>query len=207
MREDRGRHVSDQENNGIRDSHHVDSLVERLRSGEPDATAVVRQRVQRILAFRGFRIGHEDRLDLEQVVMTQIWQAVARPAFDPLGFWGFVEVVVARRCVDWIRAHRPVTDLDSLPAIVDPRENPLRDVLGRERQMLAAEALERLPEGCRELVELHAAGRRTYAEMAKILGRSEGALRVQMHRCIQRASRELKTLLRERSQGDHRRKV
>jgi DNA-directed RNA polymerase specialized sigma24 family protein len=78
--------------------------------GRPEAVNEVRQRVERIVAFRGYRIPTEEKRDLVQEVMTQLWSAVNRADFDAGGgFWGFVEVVTARRCVDWLRRRRPET--------------------------------------------------------------------------------------------------
>ena len=48
------------------------------------------------------------------------------------------------------------------------------------------------------MIELHLRSGLTYGEMAERLGKSEGALRVQMHRCVRRAQQ----LLRERLEED-----
>lgn len=176
-------------------------MVDRVRAGNAAATGEVRRRVRRILAFRGYRIPPEDRFDLEQIVLVQLWQAVRRAGFDTSGFWGFVEVLASRRAIDWLRARKPDTGLEPEHHFADPARGPLRLALDREQAELARTVLERLPEGCRELIGLHVRSGRTYAEIAERLGRSEGALRVQMHRCIQRAQRILGELLEAEDDG------
>ena len=79
----------------------------RMRLGEAAAVDHVRARVRKILAFKRLRIPGQDRDDLEQEIMTEVWQAVNRPGFDfTAGFWGFVEVVTSRRCIDWLRSRK-----------------------------------------------------------------------------------------------------
>lgn len=161
-----------------------------FRRGEAGAVEEVRLYVRRILTFRRLGIDPSSLPDLEQQVMTEVWRAALKPGFDPAaGFWGFVETVTARRCIDQLRTARPT---DELPESVrDARESPLEELLADERLRLARRVLAQLPAPCRELIELHTARRLTYREIAPILGRSEGALRVQMHRCVEAARRRL----------------
>ena len=131
-----------------------EELVAELRRGTPEAVQEVRERVRRILGFRGYRIPKADLADLEQEVMSQLWQAVNRPSFDAAkGFWGFVEVVAGRRCIDWLRTKKPVTELTD--EVHDGSAGPLRSVLAEERVRLAQAALAELGEPCRELIRLH----------------------------------------------------
>ncbi len=126
--------------------------------------------------------------------MTQIWNAVRRPDFDQAGFWGFVEIVVSRRCIDWLRRRRPESRLEDAGDVADLSLGPLGQILERERRELGREALAQLPEACRQLIELVTGQGKTYREAASILGRSEGALRVQMYRCIREAREVLAEL-------------
>ena len=117
--------------------------------------------------------------------MTQVWQAVNRTGFDPsLGFWKFIEVVTARRAIDWLRARRQEAELPD--EIVAPG-GPEQSAVARQRAQLAYGALAQLGKPCRDLIYLRIGMDRSYRELAQLLGRSEGALRVQMHRCVERA--------------------
>lgn len=165
----------------------TEAIVVRFRGGEPAITGEIRARVGRILAFRGWGIPPEDRLDLAQKIMTELWQAVQRPAFKSAGFWGLVEVVSSRRCIDWRRAQRDERSLDDIdePLMLGP--DALGSFLKKERLQQARRVLAQLPPSCRKLIRLNAWEGRSYREIAEILGASEGALRVQMFRCIRRA--------------------
>ncbi len=170
-----------------RSSENAESLQRRFKGGDGSATREVRARVRRILAYRGFGIGKEDRLDLEQTILLQLWQAVSEPGFRGEGFLGLVEIVASRRCIDWFRARRPETALDLVPPIGVRDPDPQRMVLRREQIEHVRAAVEQLPQACLELIRLHVSEGKPYAEIAAIVGRSEGALRVQMHRCIRKA--------------------
>lgn len=185
----------------------AESIARGLQRGEAWAIAEVEGRVGRILAFRGYRIPPQDREDLGQEVMTQVWQAVKRPGFDPGGgFLGFVELVTARRSVDWLRAQRQEAPLGE--GVADSRATPAEETMDRERTRLAAAAVDGLEAPCRELIRLHVGLGKGYREISRLLGRSEGALRTQMHRCIQTARRLLEqeeAVARERAEpGDAR---
>ena len=167
------------------DQSNSTAIAFAFRRGEPDAVRQVRDRVRRIIGYRRYRIQAADRKDLEQEVMTQLWQAASRSTFDPgAGFWGFVEVVASRRCIDWFRSRRPEELLDD--SFIDTGEDPLERSLALERSALVTRALERLDKESRELILLQAGVGRSYRELASLLGKSEGALRVQMHRSVKR---------------------
>ena len=168
-------------------SAQVAAMAQRFRDGDSTATERIRERVRRVVGFRGYGIPPEDRVDLVQAILLQVWQAVKRPDFDYTGFWGFVEIVTSRRCIDWRRTRKVGTGLERVLTTPDPGADPLGEALQREKAELAQAALARLPEDCRELIRLHAGRGKTYSEIAESLGKSEGALRVQMHRCIKRA--------------------
>lgn len=139
----------------------------------------------RIIAFGRYRIPRDDQDGLQQEVLVQIWQAINRDGFDrDRGFWGFVQTVAARRCIDWIRKYTPAVVEDA--PVADSRRSPLARVLDRERQVAVATALEQLAPACKTLIELRVERDKSYAEIAQQLGRSEQALRAQMYRCVRK---------------------
>jgi len=151
--------------------------------------------------YGALTIPEQERDDLKQEVVTEIWRAVNRSRFDPTGgFWGFVEVVTARRCIDWLRSRREKVDLphelETLTA------SPLDSALINERTELASDILMELEPECRELITLRLRDNVSYREIANVTGKSEGALRVQFYRCIGRARRILKQFTSKRQAED-----
>lgn len=175
-----------------------EALARSLKLGRPEAVREVRRRVKRIVAYGGLAIPLQERDDLEQEVMADIWRAVNGPRFDfSAGFWGFVEVVTSRRCIDWLRTRRDKVALSE--ELAAPVQGPLGDALERERATLASEVLAALDPRCRELIGLRLRDDLSYAEIARALGESEGALRVQLHRCVGRARQLVKRIDRARA--------
>lgn len=174
-----------------------ETWARRYRRGEPEAMCEVRQRIGRILGYRGVSIPPQDRDDLTQQVMSDIWQAVNATHFDfSGGFWGFVEVVTTRRCIDWLRAQR---EERSLPErLASPQAGPFAKVLEMERTELASMVMSRLDPDCRQLIALRMREELGYREIADETGKSEGALRVQFYRCIRRSRRLLRQIIENR---------
>jgi RNA polymerase sigma-70 factor (ECF subfamily) len=84
---------------------------------------------------------------------------------------------------------------------VDTQPSPEPELMSMELQQrseLLHVALEKLPASQREVVELHWFQERPYAEVAEIVGTSEGAVRVRAHR----AYATLKQLLVSEIRGD-----
>lgn len=97
----------------------------------------------------------------------------------------------------WRRSkRRKTTDLEvDTQAAPEPELMPMEL---RQRSELLYVALEKLPTSQREVVELHWFQERPYAEIAQIVGTSEGAVRVRAHR----AYATLKQLLVSQIRGD-----
>jgi RNA polymerase sigma-70 factor (ECF subfamily) len=160
----------------------------RLRRGDVDAVRHVRDRVGRILSHKRLGIPDHERDDLEQEVMAELWRAVNRAGFDfTAGFWGFVEVVTSRRCIDWLRSRRVLVPLPE--AAPHQGRSPFDGVLETERAQIAADVLRHLDLECRKIILMRLREDIPYRRIAEILGKSEGAVRVQMYRCIRHAHR------------------
>ncbi len=145
-----------------------------------------------------------DRDDLEQEVVVQLWRLVNRRSFDDgPGFWKLLEVITCRRVIDWRRAHRSSKPVEE--DTPDDRPGPLGFLLSTERRNLAHKALGKLGAPCRELVRLHVIQGKSYSVIGALQGKSEGALRIQMYRCVKRARALLRFLVAEASEGGDRR--
>lgn len=156
--------------------------------------AEVEERIRRIIEFRGYRIPRQEQEELRQEVLIQVWQGVNKDGFDrERGFWGFVQVITVRRCIDWMRKKRE-TRLEEPSLTRDPGGGPLRRLLRDERTRLVDDVLGRLGNDCRRLIELRVTEHMSYARIAQITDRTEQALRAQMYRCVKKAQKELAAL-------------
>ena len=90
---------------------------------------------------------------------------------------------------------RPATSLEASVAaglaVIDPQDVEA-DVVRRDDAAAAIRAVRRLPEDRRRAVVLRLVDELSTAEIAGILGRSEGAVRVLLHRALRAVARDLR---------------
>jgi RNA polymerase sigma factor (sigma-70 family) len=172
-----------------------EELMSAYVGGDDDAFRLLFERYAPILLRLTRRHLRDDELAQEIVQQTFFRLHGARNDFrqgSKLRPW------VMTIAMNLVREHwrRKVTDLE-----VDTQAAPEADFMPmelRQRSALLHGALERLPHSQREVVELHWFQERPYAEIAQIVGTSEGAVRVRAHR----AYTTLKQLLVSEIRGD-----
>jgi RNA polymerase sigma factor (sigma-70 family) len=164
----------------------VDPVLEGFLAEDRQALGRVERLADRVVSSPRFGLPPEDRRDVVQETLLDLWSAVERPGFDvERPFEPFVCSVACRRAIDWLRRKRRTEPLVDSPA---PREEgPEARTLHADRLRLGRLVLLDLGRACRELIRLHAVERRTWADIGRQLGRSEGALRVHMHGCLRKA--------------------
>jgi RNA polymerase sigma-70 factor (ECF subfamily) len=161
-------------------------ILSRFLAGEPAACRRVEDWVRRVVAFKGYYIPADDRDDVVQDCLKSLWGALSpadRP--PPDSFSGFVRRVAHRRCVDWLRALRPTTELSE--SVADPRPDPYEQLLREDPAARVRWLLQNLDARCRELFRLHYLEKMGFREIAERLGTQESTQRVHMHNCTRRA--------------------
>lgn len=109
----------------------------------------------------------------------------ALPSYRSQGqFAGWLFTLAYRRCADYHR--QPLTESLSDQLLAGESLDPAAQALRRETSQRLERLLGELAEDELELLRLHFAGRLTYSEMAAVLGRSEGALKMAMMRLIKK---------------------
>src|SRR2546426_752903 len=163
-----------------------EDLARRFLLGEAAVVRWVETTVGRVVRFRGYRVPSEERHDLVQETLLETCQALARPGFAfSHGFVAFVRSIAYRRCVDWLRRRRAQDAID--PALPDGSVPADQRLVEKEERDLASEVLRDMRPACRALFRMHAGENLTYGQIARRLGRSEGALRTQMCECLREA--------------------
>lgn len=174
-----------------------DPLFERFRQGDPEATAQAAEQAAMVLRLRGYSIPRSQRADLVQEVMAELWEKVSAADFrTDRAFVAYVRTLAYWRCIDWRRRQRVEVPLDTGTAARSKRPDEM--LIGQERARLGRRVIRMLRKPCRELIRLHAWRGLTYKKIAQLLGRSEGALRVQMNQCLKEARAVLERLMNRR---------
>jgi RNA polymerase sigma factor (sigma-70 family) len=163
-----------------------DDLLQRFVQGDREAISAVAGLVRRIVYDRGYWIPRDERDDVVQEAVVKVYQAVSAPGFRiERDLEGYVRSTAHHGCVDWIRRHRPAEDVD--PRIANPAPGPDAELAARERLDRGRRILGMLGTSCLRLIRLRVRDRLSHREIAERLGRTEGGVRNQFYKCLERA--------------------
>lgn len=169
------------------------SLLRRFVDGEPEAVSRVATMAKYVVGDRAYVIPETDRQDLVQECLVHVYRACRPPDFRlEESLEAFVRTVAYRRCVDWMRRRRPAIPIN--PGMPDPSEGPHERVVETETVERGRRVLRSLGKTCREIIRMRAVEALSYREVAERLGKSEGAARNLMYRCLQEARAILEAL-------------
>jgi len=167
----------------------MEEVIERARAGDPDALGQLWRSYHHLL-LRYFRAkGMSEPDDLASTVWVEVATGLERFEGSEHDFRRWLFTIAARRRIDDIRAvrrherldeqHRPAeADLVS-PAASEEAERTL--ALDRAIAIVAS-----LPPDQREAVTLRVIADLNVSDVAAIMGRREGAVRVLVHRGLKR---------------------
>ena len=168
-----------------------------LLDGREDVVELVRQWIRSTSS--GYRAALRDESeDVEQDTLLDLTEALRSSRFEArCSLRTYVRAFVHHKCIDRLRARsrRPWIDIDQLDL---PSEEPsvLEKMTRKETITIALEVQRQMPPACRELWRMVQEGK-TYREMSEALQISEGALRLRVLRCRQKA-RDLRQTLIEK---------
>lgn len=156
-------------------------LVSRARTGDEAAFEVlVRMHQDRLFALALRMTGHpEDAQDVVQDALVRAWQGLPRFRQDAQFSTWLVRIVI-NGCHNLRRAPA----LAALPNEDEPADTstPAATVEAREHQAAVIAAIASLPFDQRAALVLHTFDGRPHAEVASLLGSTEGAVKVRIHR-------------------------
>jgi RNA polymerase sigma factor (sigma-70 family) len=171
-------------------------IVEALRNDEDWAVAELSRRVTPIIRNKIYAF--DDWEDVLQQCLLEIVVFV-RSAATITNLWGLVKQVAVTTVIDHNRGHQksrarashPPKGVDGEPENPTahlPDRRPLPDAVLEGRDLFLY-IYQRIGKTCREIIDLVYIEGITYERAAEELGVQEGALRVRIHRCRERALR------------------
>jgi RNA polymerase sigma factor (sigma-70 family) len=143
--------------------------------------------------------GHHQAQDVTSEVFVRAWQGLPRynPDRAPLRAWLFG--IAHHAVADWWRRERPggtpretavpqelLHLIQGVPLVPAPDLSPDAAVLAAERQAALRRAVAQLSQREQDALALRFAGGLKSAEVAAVLGLSEGATKMLIHRAIQK---------------------
>jgi RNA polymerase sigma-70 factor (ECF subfamily) len=161
-----------------------------FEEGDPSAHAEAKTQAIRVIRSRHYSIPPADQDDLLGEVMRSLIKGIRSPGFAWNGAFDlFVRTVAARRCIDHLRSLRRSLPIDPEASTDQPHTDPMLEASAAHD--LLERVLRRLNPGCRRVLCLRFLEALSYREIADLLGRKEGTIRVQVLRCLGEARRIL----------------
>jgi RNA polymerase sigma-70 factor (ECF subfamily) len=163
-------------------------LIQRAVSGDPDAFATLYDLyVEQIYRFAFFRVGDEQTAeDLTSQVFLKAWDNLSSYQMRGLPFSAWLFRIARNNVIDYYRTHKETTSLES-DAVDKP--DPAAAIDDKVERRLQAEevhlALQQLTEDQRQVVTLRFIEGLSTDEVARILGKRQGAIRALQMRGLQ----------------------
>jgi RNA polymerase sigma-70 factor (ECF subfamily) len=165
------------------------ALMAAAQAGERAAyTALLRECIPHIRSVASRRVSADRIDDVVQETLLTIHRA--RHTYDPgRSFMAWLRTIADRRAIDVVRrsarnagreVHAPIAYEQHADAGADPQRAEDRD----DAAVRIGRAVGDLPEGQREAVQHLVLQERSLSEAAKLTGRSEGAMKVNLHRAM-----------------------
>jgi len=165
------------------------SLLQMVRRGDPEgATGLFRKYSAPLLRYADRLLG--SRAEAEEVAQEVFLKLIARAdQYDgraPVASWLFA--IAANACRDRLRksARRAAVPLEAVVETAAPGPSADRTLLESERRRLVRSALLRLSDDQREALILARYHDLAYAEIARTLAISEGAVKTRIFRAMEK---------------------
>ena len=166
----------------------IDRLVKRAVSGDAAAFGELYDiHVDQIYRHIYYRVGNTgDAEDLTQQVFIQAWHAIGRYRKKSVPFAAWLMTISRNLVIDFYRARKEKVSLDDDYKAASQEPGPeLLAEIESERQKLI-ETITKLPEDHRQVIIMRFIEDYSYEEIAAALKKSEGAIRVTLHRALKK---------------------
>jgi RNA polymerase sigma-70 factor (ECF subfamily) len=164
------------------------SLVERAKADPHAFGLLYEQYVSKIYNYVYYRTGnHHDAEDLTAKVFYQALNHIPRYVQRGAPFSSWLYRIAHNLVANWHRdrSRRKVVSLDGLAAIEHQQDDgPFQQVAQGERRDALLAAIRRLPADRQQLLILKYVERLPNAEIGRLMGRSEGAIKSLYHRTL-----------------------
>jgi len=163
-----------------------ESLIRRAQQRDQEAFAqLYEQHFDRIYRYVALRIGDKiEAEDMTQQVFINALQSISSFKWKGIPFSAWLFRIAHNQVVDYLRkkAKRATVPLDESRASSDSNPQLVAEHRLDIEQLLSA--TKRLTEAQREVISLRFAGELSIAQVAKIMSKSEGAVKALQHSAI-----------------------
>jgi len=167
-------------------------LIIRAKGGDKDAFGEIYNLfLKQIFRYIYFSTrNYELAQDLTQNTFFKAWRALPSISVYRGSFKAFLFTIARNLVIDWSRSKKelPLETIENFPSFEDPQE----DLIRKEARVVVLQALSRLEEDEKQLITLRFFEEFEYGEIAKVVGKKEGTVRVTTHRILKKLKNYIK---------------
>ncbi len=173
-------------------SGQLQDLIQKARAGDEIAFGMVYDLYfEKVYRFVYYRVNHRQTAeDLVAEVFTKAWNKLPEIQ-NPNLFNAWIYQIARNLVIDFYRSRKFEVDIQTLENVLEYEENILERTNLQFQQKIMLAALKKLSPDQQIVIKLKFLDELDNSEIAKILNKSEGAIRVIQHRAIV----ELKNIL------------
>jgi RNA polymerase sigma-70 factor (ECF subfamily) len=168
-------------------------LISRAQAGEVEAFGELYERYA-VLIYRYVlaRVNAEsDAEDLTEIVFLRAFEALHRYKERGRRFSAFLYQVARNALIDHYRQQRKTESIETVERLPSLGPEPDERLLAEERADGLKKALAEIPEDYQEVIRLRIILSMPTATVGEWLGRSEGAVRVLLHRALKSLRKQM----------------
>lgn len=171
-------------------------LIQKAQRGESDAFGFLYDRYfPKIYRFTLLKVSRRvDAEDITHQVFLNAWQNIRSYEFRGFPFSSWLYRIARNMVIDFYRTQKRDVDIESVPEEIfmdDPNFSELVD--SRMELEFVARALKKLKDDDQNILLLKFVNELSSKEIAEVIEKSEGAVRVMQHRAL----KQLKTIINE----------
>lgn len=167
-------------------------LISRAKQGDKDAFGEIYNFFQKLI-FRYIYFStrnYELAKDLTQNTFFKAWKALPSVSISRGSFRAFLFTIARNLIIDWSRSKKelPLETIENFPSFEDPE----KDLIRKEAREVVLQALSKLVEDEKQLILLRFFEELKYGEIAKVIGKKEGSVRVSIYRILKKMKSYIK---------------
>jgi RNA polymerase sigma-70 factor, ECF subfamily len=149
---------------------------------------------EKLYKFIYYRVGHKELAeDILSDTFVKAWTRIQH-VNSSKAFSSWLYQIAKNNIIDYYRVKKVTIDLEEVVGVLEDAASPVDDVNLLIEQKVVMELIEKLPKEQQNVIRYKFFEELENIEIAQIMGKSEGAIRVIQHRAIN----HLKDLLRQK---------
>ena len=170
----------------------IEELVVKAQNGHHDAFSELYDIfVDPIYRYIFYKVNREDVEDLTETVFLKVWEHLKKYKHGKHSFSAWIFRIAHNLVIDHYRKSRPVDELDFDVTDHKREHNPIKTTGDKIDQEILGRALKKVKPQYQEIVIYKFINEFSNKEIAQILNKSEGGVRILQFRALKALKREL----------------